>query len=121
MLDSRHKRAWLAAGICLALFAAVCGWLMMDQEYERLPSPDGRYTAIVSYPRYATALPALPGGGGDKAGHIHIIDAAGESYGELPLFMLSQANDLEWTRGGARIKGVGEWDFASKTCQSWEE
>lgn len=96
-------------------------WLVQEDEYLRIESPDGKYTAIVTYPRYRSLLPMMPGGSGDKEGFIRIEDSGGSNYGKIDVPMVSMSRDLEWTADGARLKLVGEWVFLNREYRYWNE
>lgn len=88
--------------------------LFQEDEYLRVTSPDGKYTAIVTYRRYQALLPMGPGQSSDKPGFIRIEDSSGSNLGKIPLPMVQMAYDLEWTPTGAEIRLVGEWDFSRR-------
>ncbi len=96
-------------------------WLVQEDEYLRIDSPDGKHTAIVTYRRYESLLPTMPGGSGDKEGFIRIEDPGGSNYGKIGVPMVSMSRDLEWTADGARLKLVGEWVFSNREYRYWNE
>lgn len=111
----------IAAALVLLCAGAGAAWFFQEIEYLRLDSPDGRYRAIVTCRRLESLWPTLPGQSGDKAGFIRIEDKDGRNYGKAGLPMVSMARDLEWTRGGADLKLVCEWDFAKREYRFWNE
>lgn len=96
-------------------------WLVQEDEYLRIDSPDGKHTAIVTYRRYNSLLPTMPGGSGDKEGFIRIVDHAGSNYGKIHVPMVSMSRDLEWTADGAYLKLVGEWGFSKREYRYWND
>jgi hypothetical protein len=110
--------------ITVLLTGLLAEYLHRPLEQFRLPSPDGQYTAIVSTPRLWHLLQGLPGLGrhaGDRSGAVEIRDSAGVSLGSIPLAKVSQANDLQWIRFGARIRLVGAWNFQDGFYAYWNE
>lgn len=84
--------------------------------YSQQRSPDGRYSAQVTYKTYLSFLPTMPGQGSDKAGFVEIFDNTGRSMGRMPIPMLQMA-DIRWRADGAEIKLVGQWNFGQSSCQ----
>jgi len=78
-------------------------------------SPDDKYLVVVTRPRWEGLIPRFPGQGGDSSGWVEIF-AQGESMGKAWLPMVWWVDDLKWTKSGAKIHGVGEWNFAKGTC-----
>jgi len=96
-------------------------WLFQQVEYLRVDSPDGEYTAIVTYRRYESFQPTFPGQSGDKAGFIRIEDKDGQNYGRVGLPMVWMSRDLEWTNDGADLKLICEWDFTKREYRFWND
>lgn len=94
---------------------------MKKVEYIKIASPDEKYFARVTYNFYQSILPIMPGGSGDKSGHVTIFSKSGKSFGTIPIDMLSMAREIEWTSTGASIKLVGEWDFVNKQISYWNK
>lgn len=120
MMFRRRKRPLLIAS-CLAvlILCAVAIWLLQEVEYQRINSPDGQYTAIVTYRRTEAFLPIFPGQSGDKPGFIKIEDRNGNNCGKIGVPMIGMSRDLEWTDGGANLDLVCEWNFAKRECRFW--
>jgi hypothetical protein len=111
----KRRRKWLyILGACLLPISTATFWLFQEVEYRRVVSPDGSYTAIVTYRRYESLKPKAPGRSSDKAGFIRIVDNRGIHYGKIPVPMVWMSDDLQWPPGGARLPLVGEWDFAKR-------
>lgn len=111
---SKFRRKWLVSGASLLLITAAMVCLFQEVEYQRVVSPDGSYTAIVTYRRYESLKPKAPGQSLDKAGFIRIVDTRGTYYGKIPVPMVWMSDDLQWPPGGARLPLVGEWDFVKR-------
>src|SRR5215471_16877891 len=79
-------------------------------EYSRVDSPDGQYYAIARYYLYEALVPMMPGGGGDKSGHVTIYTREGRSCGQVPVDIVSRIYDLQWSPGRAEIRLVASWD-----------
>lgn len=122
MKSRRWKRPLLIACCFLALIAGISViWLFQEDEYLRIDSSEGEYTAIVTYRRYESFRPTLPGQSGDKAGFIRIEGKDGRNYGRISVPMVWMASDLEWTDDGAELKLICEWDFAKREYRFWNE
>jgi hypothetical protein len=78
---SRTKYLVIAALLAIIIAGGGVRWLRQEDEYLRVNSPDGKYTAIVTCRRYASLLPIFPGGSGDKSGFIRIEGPGGSNYG----------------------------------------
>jgi hypothetical protein len=107
--------------ITVLLTGLLAEYLSRPVEQFRLPSPDGQYTAIVSTPRLWHLLPGLAWHTGGRPGQVEIRDSAGASLGGIPLERISQANDLQWIRFGARIRLVGAWNFQDGFYAYWND
>ena len=107
--------------ITVLLTGLLAEYLSRPMEQFRLPSPDGQYTAIVSTPRLWHLLPELAWHAGDSPGEVDIHDQAGTSLGSIPLATVSQADDLQWIRYGARIRLVGAWNFQDGFYAYWND
>jgi hypothetical protein len=114
MKARRWKTLLLIAG------AAVI-WCMQEVEYLRIDSPDGKFTAIVTHRRYGSVGSFFPGQAGDKAGFIRIEDLSGKTYGKIEVPMIWMSRDLQWTKDGAYLKLVGEWNFAKREYRFWNK
>ena len=90
-------------------------------EQQRLQSPDGRYTAVVSATRLWLWLAALPGWQDGVRGQIQILDQQQRSLGSMPLPRLAMAQDLRWIAHGARIRHVGAWNFRDGFHAYWND
>jgi hypothetical protein len=99
----------------------LAAWLLHEQEYLRVSSPNGEHTAIVTYRRYEEFLPRFPGQTGDKAGFIRIEDSSGVNYGKIAIPMVWMSRDLQWTEVGASLKLVADWDFNQREYRYWNE
>ncbi|WP_415894060.1 hypothetical protein ACMXYN_06730 [Neptuniibacter sp. PT8_73] len=108
--------------LLLIVIAAVSTILFFSSRtvYYTEQDPSGRYTAIVSYSTYRSFTPMMPGSSSDKPGFIKIVDEHNNDLGEIPLPMLQLA-DLKWTKEGAEVKLIGEWDFTNAYCFYWDE
>ena len=122
-MKSRSRKKILAVAALIVVIIAGGGavWLFHEDEYLRINSPDGKYTAIVTCRRYESLLPTSPGGSGDKAGFIRIESSGGINFGKIDVPMVLMASDLEWTSTGADLKLVGEWNFPTKEYRYWNE
>ncbi len=89
--------------------------------YAEMPDPTGRYKAIISFYSYLSFIPMAPGSSSDKPCFIRIIDNHGNNYGEIPVPMIQLAREIQWTRDGAQVPVIGEWDFLKRTCFYWNE
>ena len=117
---SKRRRKWLCIlGTCLLPIIAATFWLFQEVEYRRIVSPGSSHTAIVTYRRYESLRPKVPGQSSDKAGFIRIVDTRGTHYGKIPIPMVWMSDDLQWIPGGARLPLVGEWDFAKREYRYW--
>ena len=98
------------------------GFLLFSLEthHSSSKSPDGYFTAIVTYKSYLSALPMMPGSSSDKPCFVEIVDSTGTSMGKIPVPMLQMAI-ITWGKNKASIKMVGEWDFMKNSCYYWEE
>lgn len=92
-------------------------WLNQRIEIKRFQDPSGKYECVVSVKQYQRYVPRFPGQGSDAPGYIQIFHE-GNSMGTLYLPML-QMLEMEWYAGGARIHGIGEWDFNNGTCRDY--
>lgn len=124
MSMSTHK--WkiclmVLSGAFLLLCAVGAAVLLSEVEYRRFSSPDHHYTAIVTYRRYQSFLPTLPGQSSDKEGSIRIVDSSGTNYGKIAIPMVWMAEELEWTARGAELGIVGRWDFFKREYRYWNE
>jgi len=112
----------IALLLCLLVLLPSLGqYLHAPLEQQRLQSPDGRYTAIVTSPRLWQLLAPLAGPRPTARGHVHIVDADERSLGRIPLPRLAMAQDLEWIAHGARIRGVGAWNFRDGFYAYWND
>ena len=119
---NKLKRSLLIfGGLVLAIAAGVSIWLFSEAEYLRIKSPDGEYTAVVTYRRLELYRPTFPGQSGDKSGYIRIEDSEGANYGKIPVGMVSMSRDLEWTEEGADLTMVGEWNFSKREYRYWND
>ena len=107
--------------LIVVITGATLLWLVQEDEYLRIDSPDGNYTAIATYRRYKSFLPTMPGGSGDKEGFIRIVGPGGSNYGKIVVPMVSMSRDLEWTADGAHLKLVGEWGFSKREYRYWND
>ena len=96
-------------------------WLFQEVEYLRIDSPDRQYQAVVTYRRLESFRPTFPGQSGDKAGFIRIEDKDGRNYGKIDVPMVWMSRDLEWTKDGADLKLICEWDFPKREYRFWNE
>ena len=117
----RKRTVVIVGGLVLWIVGTVAAWLLQEIEYLRIDSPDGQYQAIVTYRRYEAFRPAFAGQSGDKAGFIRIEDGDGRNYGRIGIPMVWMSRDLEWTKGGADLPLVCEWDFAKGEYRFWNE
>jgi hypothetical protein len=97
------------------IIGVVAIWLFQEVEYLRIDSPDRQYRRLESFGS------TFPGQSGDKAGFIRIEDKDGRNYGKIGVPMVWMSRDLEWTKGGADLKLVCEWDFAKREYRFWNE
>ncbi len=116
------KVAKTAAVVYLSFQAGVV-WtnLHAETEYERVTSPDGRYTAVVTYPNWASTMIMPPGHSSDKPGFVTIYGTDKTNYGNIPIPMLFFSHDLRWEKDGASIPGIGEWRFKDWDYWYWNE
>lgn len=111
----------IASCLVVLIIGAVATWLFQEVEYLRIDSPDRRYQAVVTYHRLESFRPTFPGQSGDKAGFIRIEDKDGRNYGKIGVPMVWMSRNLEWTRDGAELKLVCEWDFAKREYRIWNK
>lgn len=107
--------------VVMLFFGVLVAWLFMEVEYARIVSPDNQYQAIVTYRVMEMFGSFFPGQSGDKAGFIRITGMDGKNYGKIRVPMVWMSQELEWTDGGARLKLVGDWDFAKQEYRYWNE
>ena len=107
-----------------AVSAALVGLIVLGLQHRTIASvstdPTGQYRAVTSFKTYMSVLPMAPGSSSDKPCFVKILRTDGTSLGEIPV-PTCQLADVEWSAAGARIKRVGEWDFARRTCFYWSE
>ena len=122
MKAHRWRRPLLiVCSIVVLIIAVVAVWVSQEVEYLRINSPDGKHTAIVTYRRYQSFRPTLPGQSGDKEGFIRIEDKNGINYGRIGVPMVWMSRQLEWTNEGADLKLVCGWDFAKGEYRFWND
>ncbi|BDS07038.1 hypothetical protein NT6N_20780 [Oceaniferula spumae] len=105
--------------ILILAAAAVCAIMFKLSESKRMTDPTGKFTAVVTYRNYQTYIPSAPGDSSGKSGFITIYDHTGTSYGRIPLDMIAQADDLQWTDTGATIPAYCTWNFETRTYRYW--
>lgn len=106
--------------ILMTFCAGIAVWLFQEKEYSRITSTDGRYAAIVTYRRYQSMIPRLPGQGSDMEGFVVIKDTSGVQYGKVPIALVWMARDIRWDNDGATIPGAVTWKFSTRECASWD-
>ncbi|GAA3588278.1 hypothetical protein [Marinobacter xestospongiae] len=108
--------------IIFLLVIVLCGCFLAFGRivYSKESDPTGDYTAIVSYEAYLSFVTMSPGSSGDKAGFVKIINNNGDNLGEMPVEML-QLSRVMWSKNGARIPMIGEWNFKKGTCYYWSK
>ena len=111
----------IASCLVVLIIGATVTWLFQEVEYLRIDSPDRQYQAVVTYRRLESFRPTFPGQSGDKAGFIRIEDKDGRNYGKIDVPMVWMSRDLEWTKDGADLKLVCEWDFPKREYRFWNE
>jgi hypothetical protein len=97
----------VAAVLLTALVVAALA--MQKKEYDRVPSPDGAFTAIAEYRAFRAWLPGMPGGSGDKPGSVRVISKDGVAVGEARVPMVSFVRDIRWSKEEASIAGIVSW------------
>jgi hypothetical protein len=105
------RRGGLAVLVLFAAFAFVAA-LRATTELQRLPSPDGRFTAVTEYYTWRSLLPMTPGSSSDRPGFVTIYSSDGHSLGRAPVPMLQLAHDLRWEADAAEIRLVAHWDLS---------
>jgi len=122
MSSRRRITLWRIIGCLFAVSAGVVSiWLFQEVEYFRFKSPDNQHIAIVTWRRYESWMPAFPGQGSDRPGFVRIEEAGGVNYGRIAIPMVWMARDLEWTRHGAELKMVCQWDFLKQEIRYWND
>lgn len=120
MKKRRWKRLMLFASCSvLLIIGAITTWLFQEVEYQRFSSPDQQYQAVVTYRRLELFRPTFPGQSGDKPGFIKIEDKDGRNFGKVKVPMVWMSRDLEWTKDGADLKLVCEWNFTKRSYRFW--
>ena len=103
------------AVIVLFIFANVAGAsALRTKEYARVFSPDGAFSAVAKNRAYAAWLPASIGGSGDKADWVRILTKDGREIGRVPVAMVSEIQDIRWSRDEASIVGVASWQLTGQ-------
>ena len=101
--------------IVMASFVALASLpFILDGEYSRVASPDGRFYAVATYPIWQCCVPMMAGQAGDKSGSVTVYTADGRSCGRAPVEMVSFIRDLEWRTDRAAIRLVAEWDLSKR-------
>lgn len=98
----------------LILFLVVGAGLfagLRREEYDRVTSPDGRFTAVATYHAYQACVPRMPGGGGDKPGTIEVFGQGGVSCGRADVVMVSELYSIRWDRDEASIPIEAVWSL----------
>ena len=54
--------------VSLIVLVGIGIWAFAEVEHDRIESPYGEYTAIITCRRWVELVPVFPGGGGDRAG-----------------------------------------------------
>jgi hypothetical protein len=80
--------------------------------FQSLPSPDGRFTAVIEYRTWRSLVPMLPGSSSDKPGFVTIYSSDGRSLGRAPIPMLQLTRDLQWEADAAEIPLLARWDLS---------
>lgn len=116
------KRLFGVTVLAALAFQAGRLWAGADQEqfYLDRQSPDGRYTAIATYPAWELGVMRFPGQSGDKSGFVTIYGRDGTNYGKIPVPMVHMIHDIDWSAQGARLTGIGAWDFKDWTYWYWD-
>lgn len=107
--------------LLLAIIGIAAIYLLQEEEYLRIESPNGQYLAIITAQRYESLLPALPGQSGDRSGFVQIQDKDGLNFGKVRVPMVSMARDIVWTTDGAELKLICKWDFAKREYRFWNK
>ncbi|MBL9166217.1 MAG: hypothetical protein JNN07_00580 [Verrucomicrobiales bacterium] len=81
-------------------------------EFQSLPSPDGRFTAVIEYSSWRSLVPMVPGSSSDKPGFVTIYSSDGRSLGRAPVPMLQLARDFQWEADAAEIPLIARWDLS---------
>lgn len=112
----------MGIGIFLLLLCiSLTTWLLGEEEYKRITSPNGHYLAIATYKRYQLFIPSMPGQSSDKDGFIDIYGTDGTEYGRYPVLMVAVIHDLCWEETGAYVPAFCQWNFKTKTIRYWNE
>lgn len=101
-----------AAGFAFVMLAAAASAGLSEAEYFRLDSPDGRFVAVATFPRFEAWLPMFPGGGGDKPGKITVFTREGTRIGTADVPMVSLLYGIRWSAEAANIRGAAH-------CEGW--
>ena len=108
--------------VILAICATVIGVVLYSEsEVARMVDPSGEYTAVVTFRKYQAIIPGSPGDGSSKSGYIEVYDSQGRSYGRIPVGLIQQSDDLEWTDSGAMIPAYCEWNFQKGEYRYWND
>jgi hypothetical protein len=102
------KRVALAA---LCLFVGLAAFLASEGEFQRVDSPDGSFTAVITARRVWSFVPGMPGSASDRPGTVRVERRDGRSCGSAPLEMVQQGYDLRWEDQAANLPAVAQWDL----------
>lgn len=105
---------------CAIVFTWVGAEALREVEGRSDTDPSGKYRAVVTFRNYESWLGKAPGDSSGKPGFITIYGPRGESYGMIPVGVIAQLSDLQWTDTGARIPAHCEWDFDGGTYRYWD-
>lgn len=119
--QAKSLRLITVSCLLLAIIAMAAIYLLQEEEYLRIESPDGQYLAIITSQRYESFLPALPGQSGDRSGFVQIQDKDGRNFGKVRVPMVSMARDIVWTKDDAELKLICRWDFAKREYRFWNK
>ena len=115
-----RRRICIVAAL-LVLFIPVFAALTATTEFRRIPSPDGRYYAVVSYRSYLSHIPMSPGSSSDKPGFVTIHSSDGSSFGRAPIPALNSCYDFRWEPDAAEIRLVARWDLSRRSVTVFAE
>ena len=115
-----RKRLCILAVLLLPVILG-CAALTATSEFRRIPSPDGRYYAVVSYRSYLSFIPMSPGSSSDKPGFITIYSSDGSSFGRAPIPALQSCYDFRWEPDAAEIRLVARWDLSKRSVTVFPE
>ncbi len=103
--DFLHNRSGclIALLVFLGALAALAYWVYhCEIHFDTIASPCGKYRVEIYYYLREALVPAMPGGGSDKAGCIYVIrNEDGQTLHRAELPMLHMGREIQFARDAA--------------------